>query len=253
MLDKRVNTELGRIRKDVDERLGNFKETFREEINDELSGLNDKLNSLSVPDLTSDRSLNVVIRGLPETDNENLNNKVNAVLRDGLQIRNVQIKSVERKPSNSSSKPGVVITSFKSKKDKRKVMTAKSNLKDSRQYRDVYLHQDQSREQRLMTSNFKAVLDALNRNDRDLSLHGTRVVRRNQQERQNRQDHQRDESPRGRDSSQSDSHRPYDRSNYDSNRGRGRGNNNSGNRGGNGRGQTRGGRGSRRSRGRSSY
>ena len=72
--------------------MGNFKETFREEINDELSGLNDKLNSLSVPDLTSDRSLNVVIRGLPETDNENLNNKVNAVLRDGLQIRNVQIK-----------------------------------------------------------------------------------------------------------------------------------------------------------------
>ena len=227
----------------------NFKQTFREEINDELSGLNDKLNSLSVPDFTSDRSLNVVIRGLPETDNENLNNKVNAVLRDGLQIRNVQIKSVERKTSNSSSKPGVVITSFKNKEDKRKVMTAKSNLKDSRQHRD----HDHSREQRLMTSNFKAVLDALNRNDKDLLLHGTRVVRKNQQERQNRQDPQRDEAPRGRDSSQSDSHRPYDRSNYDSNRSRGRGNNNSCNRGGNGRGRTRGGRGSRRSRGRSSY
>ena len=33
-------------------------------------------------------------------------------------------------------------------------------------------------------------LGALNRNDQALSLHGTRVVRRNQQERQNRQDHE---------------------------------------------------------------
>ena len=47
--------------------------------------------------------------------------------------------------------------------DKRKVMTDKSSLKDSRQYKDIHINHDQSREQRLMTSNFKAVLDAINR------------------------------------------------------------------------------------------
>ena len=167
LLDKRVNTELNRIKKDVDERLEIFKQTFRDEISEELDGLNDKLSNMRVPETASDtdRSLNVAIRGLPESDNENLNSKVNSVLKDGLQTRNVSIKSTVRKVSKSPSKPGVVIASFKSREDKRKVKAEKANLKDSRQYRDVFIHHDQSREQRLMTSNFKAVLDALNRND----------------------------------------------------------------------------------------
>ena len=105
LLDKRVNTELNRIKKDVDARLETFKESFRDEISEELDGLNDKLSNMCVPETAShtDRSLNVAIRGLPESDNENLNSKVNSVLKDGLQIRNVSVKSTVRKVSKSPS------------------------------------------------------------------------------------------------------------------------------------------------------
>ena len=115
-------------------------------------------------------------------------------------------------------------------------MSEKANLKDSRQYRVVFIHHDQSREQRLMTSNFKAVLDALNRNDKDLSLHGTRIVRRTQEEGQNRQAPERGQSPRERGASQPGNRRPNDTSNAESNRGRSHGNGGNATRRGNDRG-----------------
>ena len=89
--------------------------------------------------------------------------------KEGLQIRNVSVKSTIRKVSKAPSKPGVIIASFRNAEDKRKVMSEKSSLKDSMQYRDVYIHHDQSHEQRLMASNFKTVLGAMNSNSKSLS------------------------------------------------------------------------------------
>ena len=251
LLDKRVNNELKKIRKDVDERLDTFKENFKEEISEELGELNDKLSNINVSGPVNDRSLNVVIRGLPESSNENINSKVNTMIKDGLQIRNVSVKSAERKVSKSPSKPGVVIATFKNGDDKRKVMTDKSSLKDSRQYKDIYINHDQSREQRLMTSNFKAVLDAINRNDNDLSLRGTRVIRRNRDNQNSHEGERRQSTTQGRDRSQSGRRSSNNSSNAGSNRDMGHGN--SGTRRGNDRGHRRGGRGSRGFRGRNSY
>ena len=75
LLDKRVNTELSRIRKDVDDRMETFKETIRSEMSDELEEVNNKLASLQRSETVPDRSLNVAIRGLPESDGENINTK----------------------------------------------------------------------------------------------------------------------------------------------------------------------------------
>lgn len=206
LLDKRVNTELNRIKKDVDDRVETFKETFRAEIDEDLNELNNKLNNMNVqiPDTSYDRSLNIAIRGLPESDNENLSNKVNSVIKDGLSVRNVAVKTVVRKQSKIQSKPGVIIASFKSVEDKRKVMVEKSKLRDSRQYRDVYIHHDQSHEQRIMASNFKTVLSALNDNDVNLALRGSRIVRRDQQDQQVRQDQRREQSLQRREPSGSE-------------------------------------------------
>ena len=47
LLDKRVNTELGRIKKEMDANLKSFKETIRDEIEEELGDINSKLHDLS--------------------------------------------------------------------------------------------------------------------------------------------------------------------------------------------------------------
>ena len=74
----------------------------------------------------------------------------------------------------------VVTAAFKMAEDKTIVMKEKSNLKDSIQYKDAYNHHDQSLEQRIMAKYFKAALSALNDNNANLSVRGSRVVRGNQ-------------------------------------------------------------------------
>ena len=99
LLDKRVNVELGRIKKDVDSKLDTFRDTLREEIADEFEVVNSKLSSLATPvtNNVSDISLNVAIRNLPESVNENLDDKVNSLVSNGLKINSVLVSSTERK------------------------------------------------------------------------------------------------------------------------------------------------------------
>ena len=185
LLDKRVNTELSRIKKEVNDKLDSFKETFRDEINDMLVDITSKVNELrNLPtapvQLDKNRSLNVAIRDLPESVNENLNNKINSLIREGLDIRDVSVSSTERKLSRVQSKPGVVIATFKSAEDKRKIMSKKSKLKNSRRCERVFIQHDQTHEQRLLNSNFRAVIGALNRESSKFALRGTRLVRTEQ-------------------------------------------------------------------------
>ena len=70
LLDKRVNSEMNRIRKDVDERLDAFKESFQDEINGEFDVITGKLHSLQSLGHSYDRSLNVAVRGLPQSTDE---------------------------------------------------------------------------------------------------------------------------------------------------------------------------------------
>lgn len=180
IIDKRVNTELSRIRKDVDCRLESFKEEIKSDISADLHDINDKMRVLSnggpVNSGQTDVSLNIVIRGLPESSSENTSAKVNTLIRDGLKVSDVTCISVERKKS-SSSKPGIVIAKFKSHDDKRKVMVKKSSLGDSRQYRDVFIHHDQSHIDRIMANNFRTILSAMKQHD--FTMRGSRIVRVN--------------------------------------------------------------------------
>ena len=73
----------------------------------------------------NDRSLNVAIRDLPESVNGNLNSKVNALIKIGLNFRVVSVSQTERKESSVQSRPSVVIATFLCTDDKRKVMSEK--------------------------------------------------------------------------------------------------------------------------------
>ena len=115
---------------------------------------------------------------MPENQNEDIKNKVNALFRDGLRLANVSVKDAERKQSHNDSKPGVVIATLKNKEEKQQVMREKSKLKDSRRFSKVFIHHDQVPSQRNMSSNFRAILRAskMNNSNSNLSMRGSRVV-----------------------------------------------------------------------------
>ena len=129
-----------------------------------------------------------------------------------------------RKDSRSESKPGVVIASFYNAEDKATVMKEKSKLKNSRQCKDIFIHHDQSHEQRIMASNFKALLSALNDKDKNLSVRGTRIVRGNRNSHDSRDNSDADQSNRRRDHSGHSHSRPDNRSDDRQNRSKDRSN-----------------------------
>lgn len=79
-------------------------------------------------------------------------------MRDGLRLSDVKIKSAVRKKTKSSSETGLVVAKCKSHDDKREIMLSKNKLKDSRNYKDVFISHDQSREERLNSANFRKII-----------------------------------------------------------------------------------------------
>ena len=178
--DKRINNEAKKIRKEMDERF----DTLRADVKDDMDDLNEKLENLGtrVESDPSNTRLNIVIRDLPYSVQENVEVKVNNLIRDGLKVRDVKVESATRKDSYGDSKPGVIIAKLKNENDKKTIMKEKKALKTSKQYGKVFIHHDQKREERLMASNFRLLLNAYKRGDKNISLRGDRIITGNDQD-----------------------------------------------------------------------
>ena len=139
----------------------------------------EKLDDVSKSALGSsgkDISCNLVIRNLPESINENVVSKVSALMREGLKLKNISFSKVERKASRNENKRGLVIVTYKSKDDLNEVMSTKRNLKSSRQYSDVFIHKDQTVQQRIERKNFQVIVDVLKSVDPHIDMKGDEVV-----------------------------------------------------------------------------
>lgn len=122
-----------------------------------------------------DRTLNVAIRKLPQSVNEDTAEKVNRLIKDQLHVHDVEVASAYRVESGSDrNKPEVVIAKFHSVPDRQKVLKAKKKLKSSNM-KNVFIHPDQSNEERLISSNMRTLVDAINKGDRKLIVRGSRV------------------------------------------------------------------------------
>jgi hypothetical protein len=111
--------------------------------------------------------------------NENVVDKVNRVIKDPRphRVTDVTVSAARRIPNlndNDLSTPRVVIAPFRTSEDHSTVMKAKSNLRDT-PFSDVFIHQDQSREERLSRKNVQVMVNAVNRGG-SISLRGNRVV-----------------------------------------------------------------------------
>ncbi|KAL4240044.1 hypothetical protein ACF0H5_000839 [Mactra antiquata] len=179
LLEKRVNTEIIRIRRDMDEKFESFQESIKVDLADDLLDINSKIQSIS-SDRTQmeqkDVSLNIVIRDLPESTNENIESKVNGLISNGLNLRGVLFATAERKSGGKGSKAGVIVARMKSHEDKRKFMSKKNGLKLHSQYSSVFIPHDQSWADRTTSNNFRILLSSLKCND--LEIKGSCIVRK---------------------------------------------------------------------------
>ena len=166
--------------------------TLKEELGEEIDDLSKRVKKLEereehgqermIVDGASDQmsgsinttNMNMIVRNLPERENENTMAEVKCLIKDGLKIRDITVESAIRKSNNSGeSKPGIVIAKFKSKDEKSTVMKSKNKLKDSRRYSKVFLEHDLPRHQRMLNANIRTIVKTLGR--QELEFDGTRV------------------------------------------------------------------------------
>ena len=72
MLHKRLITEVGRIKKDIESKLAEIKSDTQAEVSSELDALNERISSfaIAINSEPNDTKCNIVIRNLPESNNE---------------------------------------------------------------------------------------------------------------------------------------------------------------------------------------
>ena len=102
-----------------------------------------------------------------------MDGKVCDLFREGLRLRDISFRKAIRKDRNDN-KPGVIIVTCETMEDKTRIMRVKKELKNSRKYDKVYIHNDQSVETRVNNNNLKVLISALGVSG--VKLRGSRLV-----------------------------------------------------------------------------
>ena len=109
-----------------------------------------------------------------KTDSQITTNRVSAVIRDGLRLSDVRVVEAKRK-DNRGPNPGIVIASVETKEQKEKLMKNKKRLRQTRDYRKVYIEDELSHEARTHKSNMATLL-----REKDLVFANGKIQKRGQ-------------------------------------------------------------------------
>ena len=126
------------------------------------------------PRVLEDRARNIVIRNLQDSEGENTLNKVNALIKDGLKLREAVCIHAERKQSQVETQCGVIIATCDTNESKREIMRAKSNLRNSRAYERVFIEHDMPVQERNQIANLRRLVSAVGKDS--LRMRGSKVV-----------------------------------------------------------------------------
>jgi ribosomal 50S subunit-recycling heat shock protein len=163
-----------------------IKKEFNKEIQKVRSEMKDMLKTSNLKNKTSsehemeidpttvphDKSLDIVIRNLPERTPENTKELIEDMFEDGMNLR-INVENAERKAPKSMRDTGIVMVQLGSEEDKMAVMKTKKSLRNNRKYKNVYIDEFRSIEERKRISNLKAIASAVGR-DR-LYVKGDRI------------------------------------------------------------------------------
>ena len=184
-LTEKVSNKISNM---MEEKLSEKVDEIKADVRNELTEMQTKISSLekSYADLKEnvnkgEKSLknNIVIKNIQEDVREKNDtnvtlNKVNALMRDGLVLNDIEIRSVSRKESRGRH-PGVIVAEIGSEEQKREVMRKKGSLRGNRMYSNVYIENDIPVEARTYQANMRTVLKELGK-ENQYTFKGPRLV-----------------------------------------------------------------------------
>ena len=155
-----------------------------QKVREEMKHISDNVKSSTVTSRSctnatnaeQDLSLNIVIRNLPETNSENIKEKVESLVTDGLKLR-ISFENAIRKQSRNPNEHGVVIAKCKSAEDKSTIIKATPVLKSTGNYNQIYIEHDKSQNERNAFSNLKTIASIIGKDK--VFVRGNRLLPRN--------------------------------------------------------------------------
>ena len=218
----------------VDSKLSTAVKKVKDQFQAELKTVTDKVEcieksyaeavKLNVKTTEDEDKGRIIVRNMPESVNENIVNKVNGLIRDGLHLKDVKVETADRKKSFKAGKAGVIVVALASVSDKRKVLENKRELKNSHNYKDIFIENSIPKSQRVMNSNLRNIIKVIG--DDKLELRGTRVQVKGPKQFNNTSNPEPSQGPSSTNTDQNDNF------NRDPTRGRSNDNGRRGNRGG---------------------
>ncbi|CAH1791240.1 unnamed protein product [Owenia fusiformis] len=151
-----------RIIEKVNTKIDNLKTETTKEVDSLRTNLQSQINNLESAFKASTEQVecvNIVIKNIEESLNENCETKINELLKDGLKLDASVVSATRQTKREGSKYPGLIIAKV-CKQDKHRIMKNKKSLKNSAKYAKVYLEDFQTQELRKMNYNMRTVLSA---------------------------------------------------------------------------------------------
>ena len=154
-MKKNIENEVKSIREYVDISLAS--------VNDKLGQLHQRIRGLGTTQRTQEpyaTEVSIVAFNVPFTTEENILATVEYMLhdtQDGIGLRDIRVIRAERTPMRNGE-PGIVKVELSNLDDKKFVLRAKTNLRNTVKYKKVYMRGAQAHAERLNELNFKTIL-----------------------------------------------------------------------------------------------
>ncbi|VDI16797.1 Hypothetical predicted protein [Mytilus galloprovincialis] len=192
-LSSNLNNVSQKLERRIDELETNFEERVSQKLSEKISEiidnkLKDKIDEVKL-EVKSDieimqarigdleKSLAEANSSKEENENKEVTtNKVQALLKDGLALLHISLKSVERKEAYGKS-TGLVIVEVEDFEHKQQIMKHKKNLKNSEKYKKVYVEHDLPMETRNFQATVRTVLKEIG-SQNNYMFAGSRLVKK---------------------------------------------------------------------------
>ncbi|CAC5385839.1 unnamed protein product [Mytilus coruscus] len=112
LIDSKISSEMQKVKQQFQKEL--------KTVSDKVENIEKSYANVAKQQPNIDEAIRIIVRNLPESNGENVLNKVNALIKDGLHLKDVKAVSADRKKSYKEGKYGVVVVVFKSMNDKKK-------------------------------------------------------------------------------------------------------------------------------------
>lgn len=159
------------------------------DMENKVDGLSKSYAEAAITNHTEAQDRNVIIRDLSEdsrevSDSKVLKNKVIALIRDGLMLKDVFVENVVRK-KGYGGKEGVVIATIQNIDQKKELLNAKRKLKEITRYADVFIENNMSFSERRNEANLRTLLKVVNSDKHDFTISRGRIVKKRTSDKEN--------------------------------------------------------------------